>query len=599
MPMIALLVACLAALPQAAAPAKSRLDYTLRVDTADLSGIAVEMRIRNAPARLRLAAHAHPEYDDRYWRYVEAMRAAGPAGEHLPVMREDSVLWRLDNRPGDVVVRYRVRFPDEGSPRASWRPFLAPTGGLVGGPHSYLYLVGQEHAPVSVTLDLPAGWKVGTGLPGTSRDRVFPAEGVFALMESPMLVGRMSEWAFRAGGVPHRVFYWRHPDGAPFDSVAFVRGVERLAVKTVELFGGTPYPEYTFLFQDGAWGGGLEHPSSATLGAPSAELARDPYAVLRETAHEFVHTWNLMAIRPAGYRKVDFRVQPPVNELWFSEGLTLFHADLLLRRAGLPTHDSTRTAHLEGLIAWYISAPGNARFSAEQVSRVAYNARPDALGDYTASSHLQGELIGAMLDLLIRDATDGTKSIDDVLRLMYARFTTRTFTGADVERTVAEVCGCSAREIFDGSVRNAGPIDFDRYLAPFGLRTSVAWVPELDDDGAPQRDLRIWAWSEENEPELRLRIADPASVWGRAGLHTGDRLVSVRGAPVRTWPELRTFLTGLAIGDTATIAVRRPGGIFEARVRMLQRDRPLVRIEALPGASARQRRLRDTWLAGS
>ena len=384
----------------------------------------------------------------------------------------------------------------------------------------------------------------------------------------------------------------------PFDTAAFVRGVELLAGKTIELFGGVPYREYTFLFQDGAYGGGLEHPTSVTLGAPSADLARDPHAVLRETAHEFVHTWNLMAIKPAGYRKVDYRTQPPVDELWFSEGLTLFYADLLPRRAGLPTPDSTRTGHLESLIGRYLSMPGNARFSAEQVSRVAYNARPDALGDYSASSHLQGELIGTMLDLLVRAATDGAKSMDDVMRLMYARFTTRGFTGADVERAVAEVCGCSAAAIFDGSVRKAGPLDFERYLAPIGLRLSTEWVADVDRTGARQRDLRIWGWSEDNEPGLRLRVTDPASVWGRAGLRTGDPLLSANGKPVRTWPELRAFLTGLAIGDTARIAVRRPEGIFEARVVMQGLDRPAVRIEPAPGASPGQRRLREAWLAG-
>ena len=597
MPMLSLMLACLAFLPPTAARAKSRLEYTLRVDSADLSGVAVELRIRNAPARLLLAAHAHPEYDDRYWRHLEGLVAFGPDDQPLGVAREDSVLWRVANPAGDVLVRYRVRYPDEGSPRSSWRPFLAPTGGLVGGPHSFLYLVGQERAPVSVTLDLPSAWKVGTGLAGTSDRRSFSAAGAQALMESPMLVGVMSEWGFRADGVPHRVFYWRLPDAAPFDTIAFVGAVERLSNEAVRLFGGTPYREYTFLFQDGAYGGGLEHPNSVTLGAESRELARDPYAILPETAHEFVHTWNLMAIRPAGYRGVDYRTQPPVAELWFSEGLTLFYADLLLRRAGLPVHGTTRTAHLEGLIGRYLASPGNSHYSAEQVSRVAYNAAPGALGDYTASSHLQGELIGAMLDLLIRDATGGTRSMDEVMRLMYARFTTRGFTGADVERAVEEVCGCSADGIFAGSVRQAGPIPFERYLTPLGLRLSVSWEPAVDDSGAPQRDLRIWGWAEAGEPGLRLRVTDPASIWGRAGLHTGDRLVSANGKPVRTWPELRAFLLTLAVGDSARLEVRRPSGVFEGRVRMEQLQRPVVRITP-GGASERQRALRDAWLAG-
>lgn len=524
------------------ASSPTRLDYTLRVDSSDLSGIAVELRIRGAPASLLLAAHAHPEYDDKYWRHVEELRATDAGGGALAVSREDSVLWRVGNRAGDVVVRYRVSFPRENAPRAAWRPFLAPTGGLVGGPHSFLYVVGQEKAQASVRLELPVTWRVGTGLAGPSTARTFNAPDVHALMESPMLVGRMSEWSFRLKTIRHRVFYWRLPNATPFDTIAFVHGIERLAGQAVDMFGTMPYREYTFLFQDGAFGGGLEHPNSVTLGALSAELARDPHVTLPETAHEFVHTWNLMAIKPVEYREVDYRQQPPVAGLWFSEGLTLFYADLFLRRAGLPVDDSTRIAHLENLIVRYLSMPGNARFSAERVSRVAYNAPNGALGDYTASSHLQGELIGSVLDLLVRDATNGARSMDDVMRLMYARFTSRGFTGADIQKAADDICGCASSDVFEKHVRRGGAIDFDRYLAPLGLAVSTSWAPALGNDGQPRRDLRFWGWQEGNEPLLRLRVSDPNSVWGRAGRHTDDHLLTVNGAAVRTWPELRAFI---------------------------------------------------------
>src|SRR5213595_4238662 len=144
-------------------------------------------------------------------------------------------------------------------------------------------------------------------------------------------------------------------------------------------------------------------------------------AFLQETAHEFVHTWNLMAIRPVEYHDIDYRTQPPVASLWFSEGLKMFYADLLQRRAGIPVRDSTRTAHLERLIGSYIFNPAYGRFSAESISRVAYNAEPGELGDYSASTHLQGELIGTMLDITIRNSTGGQKSMDDVMRLLFDR----------------------------------------------------------------------------------------------------------------------------------------------------------------------------------
>ena len=544
---------------------------------------------------MQVAAHAHPEYDDKYWRYVDDLRARS-ANSESTISRIDSVRWQLNNPAGDVIISYRVKFPQDRMPRAAWKPFLASTGGLIGGPHSFLYPIGLEKEAASVTLDIPSSWKVGSGLAGNSSARKFIAPNLHTLMESPMLVGRLSEWTFNVNSIPHRIFYWRLPNAASFDSVAFVSGIQKIATQAFDLFGSAPYREYTFILQDGAYSGGLEHPNSLTLGALSEELAKDPNFTVPEIAHEFFHTWNLMAIKPRGYREVDYRIQAPVAELWFSEGLTIFYSDLIQRRAGLPVDDSTRVRHLAHLIERYYSMPGLARFSAEHVSRVAYNASPDALGDYSASAHLQGEIIGDILDFRIRDATNGEKSIDDVMRLMYQRFNAKNFTSQDVESVVDQVCGCTTRDIFDGYVFNAGAIDFNRYLEPMGLKSTLTWVPARDANGKLQPDLRAWAY--ERGGRLKFRVSDPESVWGKAGLHTGDDVVSINGVEAKTWPEFRAIFGKIAVGDSTTLVIHRGAATISKTVIATGYDRPNVTIEPTAGASEKQQRLLNQWATG-
>lgn len=575
---------------------KPHLEYRLRIDPADLSGIAVELQIRGAPPRLVLAAAAHPEYDDKYWRFIEDFRAVDGEGNPVALTRSDSVLWPLENRAGDLLVRYRVRFPTEPAPRAAWRPFLTRTGGLVGGPHSFLYPVGLERTGARIHLDVPPGWSIATPL-DSSEAGTLTAPDLHTLMESPIQVGIQSAWRFEVSGVPHRVFYWRLPEAQPFDTVAFVAALRRVTEASVSLFGGTPYRHYTFLFQDGAYGG-LEHPVSATLGVPSSALASDPHALLLESTHEFFHTWNLMRIKPVEYLGLTYRTQPPVAGLWFSEGLTLFYADLLLRRAGLPPPHPTRIAHLERLMERYWSSPGHARFSAETISRVAYNAGPGALGDYSASAHLVGELIGAMLDLRIREATRGERSIDDVMRVMNRRYAERGFTSAEVRRAVEEICECNVAELFERSVFSAAPIDFNRYLAAIGFRAGLAWEPARERDGRPMRDLRLYGYNRLGEDTLRLIITDPGNAWGRAGLHTHDVLLSMNGREVKNWPELRNTLSALVMGDTVAMRVRQAGVERVVQVPVAGYDRPAVRIEPLPDATAEQRRLFEAWRHG-
>ncbi len=556
---------------------KPGISYWLRVDPQDLSGWTVEIRFRTTADTFRLAMAAHPEYDDRYWRYVcdfTVEAAGGPSS----VTRPDSAVWQVVAPRGNVTVRYRIALPPPAPlPRAAWQPFLTATGGLLGGPHAFMYLLGAENQPAIVWLDLPKDWDIATGLRSAGQPRALLAPNADALIDSPILVGRFHSWRFTSGGVPHRIVYWPLPDATPFDTVAFVSGIKKMVDQAIALFGRAPYRDYTFQFQDGAYGG-LEHTNSVSLGARSVNLAKDMKDTFGETAHEFVHTWNLMTIRPVEYRRIDYRTQPPVSSLWFSEGLTMFYADELRRRAGLPLNDSTRIAHLERLLARYLDNPAYARFSAEAVSRVAYNAEPGALGDYGASTHQQGEVIGTMLDFIIRDATHGQESMDNVMRLLFAQSAhSPGIDGVAIERAVETVCACDVTPFFDAHVRGGQRIDVGRYLELNGLAMRVDSAPAVW-NGEAERDLRIWGWEPQGENGVRLVISTPLSIWARAGLHSGDRLAKMDGTPVATWPELRARLQRLRMGDTVRVEVTRPSGPFEARVVVTGFERMAVRI---------------------
>ncbi|HET7110922.1 MAG TPA: PDZ domain-containing protein [Gemmatimonadales bacterium] len=542
------------------------IEYVLRAGPGDSTGYAVEMQISDAPDTFRLAMMHHPEYDDRYWRYVKDLTVESPRGG-ATIARLDSALWRVTAPSGTANVRYRIEpaaWPQ--ATRPSWRAFITPTGGLVGGPHSFMYIVGGESLPARVRLELPSEWDVATGLAPTADPRVFSASSASMLLDSPILVGRLRQWRFAIGGVPHRVVYWPLPSAVPFDTSAFVDGIERVAREAITLFGGSPYQDFTFLMVDGAYGG-LEHGNSVTIGAPSTELARDPIAELPETVHEYFHTWNEVRIRPVGWWPLDYRPIPPTTGAWWYEGITMYYTDLLIRRAGLRPEDSTRTAHLESRISAYLANSGNWLLSPEQASLLANATSMMEYGDDNPSVHVQGELIGTMLDLIIRDATGGSRSLDDVMRGMMARFGSGTgYTGAGIEEVVDSVCGCRTQEFFDRYVRSAHMLDFNHYLALGGLRIRIDSVPDSTPDGAPRPDLRIFGWLPDGAPHPLLRVTDRTSAWARAGLHTGDTVLAINGSAIDSVQELRAAVLRLRVGDTVRIVVaggsaaRRLGG---------------------------------------
>lgn len=568
--------------------------YRLIVDRADLSGFRVELDIRNAGDSFRVAMPAHPEYDEEYWRYVRDL-----AGDSATITRADSAIWRVRAGGRQVRLSYRIDIPKPDDFRAAWRPFLSPAGGLVGGPYGLLYVMGAELAPTYLTIDVPQGWEAATGLEATSDPAVFFAPTVALLMDSPFLVGRFRTWRFQVDGVPHRVVYWNSPTVQPFDSVAMVNGIRGLAEQAIALFGRAPYRDYSFLLQDNAYGA-LEHLNSVTLGAPSAQLKDDPNASLEEIAHEYFHNWNLMRIRPVEYSGLSFKALEPTRGLWFSEGMSIYYADLLLRRAQLPTgEDSTRLAHLERLFARYYNSAGNSKVSPERVSMVAYGASPEALGDYSASTHTQGEVLGNMIDLMVRDASNGRRTLDDVMRGMMERFSgVQGFTSADVFRTVAQVCGCPTERFYRDHVQGARPIDFNRYLGVIGYRMEVGRKPALARDGSPAADLRVWGWEAPSDSLMHLLVFDTASVWRKAGLRAGDRLLTLNGTRIRSFREFRMAVSRFRIGDSVQVVVLKPGGPVEARLVLQGYEVPDVRISEVASPTERQRRLRAGWLLG-
>lgn len=572
----------------------SVVSYVIRVDRADLSGFDVQLRIPRARGTTRLAMASHPIYDDRYWRYVQDLSAES-RGAKLSVTHEEDALWRVEAPGGELIVKYRVRLPPETSPiRSAYKPFLSETGALVGDLHSLMYVVGATSDRARMMLDIPKDWAIASGLDPTTDPKTFAASSVELLLDSPIAIGKFQQWDFVVNGVPHRVVYMPQPNAASFDTSALIAGIKGLASEAIKIFGRAPYRRYTFIYQDGA-DGALEHLNSVTIGARSRSLAQGLDNVFQTTAHEYFHTWNLMRVRPIERVGIRYRPAQPTPVLWWSEGATIFFSDLLLRRAKLPTVEPTRLARLENRLATYLFTPGYSHISPERVSLTSED--PFALGDDFSGVHLQGEVLSSMLDLMVREATHGQRSLDHVMLLLSERFNPERGMGdRDIESAVHDTCRCDAHTFFEAHVRGTQPLEFDRYLRAIGLRMRVTWVPAVNNDGTPAADLRILALARPEGSAPRLRLTNPASAWGRAGLHTGDRLISVDGRRVATPVDFRVWLGKLHIGDTAQVEVARNGRTLTISVAVSGYDRPTVRLEEIPDTRPEQVRLRAQWL---
>ncbi|HVM90090.1 MAG TPA: PDZ domain-containing protein [Puia sp.] len=572
------------------------IDYTLTIDSSDLSVISVQIKLTNISDTFQLAMYTHPLADDKYWRYIEQLTVKNDDSK-ASLSRKDSALWKFVTHGHQATVNYKIHLPAFKNPHAVSKPFLTQSGGLVGGYHNFLYVVGQTLAPCYIHFQLPSSWQIATGLEPTADPFTYYASCAGGLLDAPAMIGHFSKWQFQVSGVPHTIVYWPLPNASAFDTTTLVSNIEKIVTEACKLFGRLPYREYFFLLQDDGRGA-LEHINSVTVGVPSKEIAKNISDYNEEIAHEYFHAWNMLRIVPVEYTNIDYRPPQFSKSLWWSEGVTMFYADLLLRRAGIPYDTTTRKQHLAELVEKYINNPGNHSFSAEKAS-MSDVAPPGFLGDYFASTHLQGELIGNLLDIIIRDATNGKQNIDDLMRNMFEHFSSaKGFNGNDVEKMANNICHCDVHSFFEDHIRGNKMIDFNKYFLMLGLKMSNTKKLILDDDKKPAADKSVFVWNDAAMQTIKLWVTDPQSCWGKAGLHTGDVLLKINDAAVTGTSVFYSSLDKLKPGDTVIIEIKRNEKIIRAEVYLTSVYETWVSIERLPSLSAKQEKLYVEWING-
>jgi len=112
--------------------------------------------------------------------------------------------------------------------------------------------------------------------------------------------------------------------------------------------------------------------------------------------------------------------------------------------------------------------PGRLVQTLEQASSQMFERLPSARRvDY----YVKGPVVGLVLDAHIRRLTNGRKSMDDVMRLAYRRWSgARGYTGAEFNQTVSDAAGVDVGALLHKLIGTTEEVDYTEMLDWFGLR---------------------------------------------------------------------------------------------------------------------------------
>lgn len=505
----------------------------------------------------------------------------------VPVEQIDKQTWRI-RADGTVTVKYAAYWDDLG-PFASQlnleHAFINPAMIL-------MYVPERRSQTASLFVsELPGDWNVTSstfistqGVGGSNaRTNLFRAQSYDALADAPIEAGKFEK--FDLPGIVPQVSVVVH--GENWSRKRVEEELTKICQSELKLMDGAPYEHYTFILHigKGAGGGGMEHANSTAIGIPSDEY------LAGVAAHEFFHLWNVRRIRPATLEPVDYTKEQYTRALWFAEGVTSTYGAYTLARTGIWSKERFYE-DLGEQISELESRPANHWQSAEESSLDAWLEKYPLYNgpDYSVSYYTKGQVLGDLLDILIRDRTDNRRSLDDVLRGMNGDFAKQGKTyrdSLDIRLEAEKIAGGSFEEFFHRYVAAAEPLPYQQVLALAGL--SLVTVEQ-------KRGVLGFTPMRESGGAVTVRAVDDGSPAADAGLRPGDVILNWNGGDMPRY--LGRWIRERQPGEILKLRIRRDEKEQTLQFKMGETTELIYQVKEDAHAGEKARRIREGLLRG-
>jgi predicted metalloprotease with PDZ domain len=398
----------------------------------------------------------------------------------------------------------------------------------------------------SASLKLPDGWKFGTPLPVSSHNGneiKFATVSLTTLVDSPVITGEFLKVVPLAQDPPTEMDI-AADSAAALDAPQEVWDhYKNLVDQAQKLFGAHHYRDYHFLYtlSDHVAHFGLEHHESDDSRVDERALVDDASRKMSASLlpHEYVHSWNGKYRRPADLATPDYEQPMQDDLLWVYEGLTNYLGFVLTARSGLLTTEQDRD-DLAITAATLDHTPGrewrNLQDTGDAATQLYFAPRSWESWRRSTDFYEEGTLDWLWAEVIIRQQTKGTKTLDDFCKLFHGAPSTgpvvKTYTFDDVVSALNQIAPYDWRGFWTERLTNHGP------GAPLGGIEGSGWKLVYDD--TPSEMLSGLAGMYHFVPSalaFGLVLNDDGTITdttegmpaAKAGIGPGMKLVAVNG----------------------------------------------------------------------
>lgn len=446
------------------AAASAIAEYKITIERSRPGTISVSARIDPEQGVVSMAEYGADQFENGWAHFVRDLTATDARGRKVELERLPGSKWRV-MATGAVTMRYEVAVEHE---KHTWNGGIdgvafARNGGIFATGRSFLITGDRGAKDISITFDLKdvqrvtASWKPVDA----SRTR-YLARNITDLEQSMFFAGSHDEFSVKRDGF--ELVFAVAGNGLSSRAGEFRKLATGVLDHYIKLMGGIPKPPPSNRFERSIAIINAGKDLDGEVIGNHISMILDPDGDAQTKlfgkfifAHEFFHLWNGKSINVA-----------ETTEDWFKEGVTSYYTLKALHALGEISEAEFLGVLNNFFYKRYVSDPGFGKFSMRDV------AAPGKKDKHWGLIYAGGMFAGICQDVAIRRATGNEKSLDDIMRSLFARLggTTNTYTTADLENQIGKLAGRDQAEFFARYVYGTEAVPISQCLQEAGFKAS-------------------------------------------------------------------------------------------------------------------------------
>ncbi len=453
---------------------------------------------------------------------IRSIKAFDQASNEISLEKTTKSSWQLGNVSGAVSIVYEY-YAFEMDAGNTW---LDDEQLYLNFINCCIYTKSSLDVPCTISFDLPDDYQIACGLK-KRQNHVYEAPNYYQLVDSPLFASAtLRKISYKVEKYEFNI--WVQGELPKTDS-ELIHDFKRFTELQIRVMGGFPCAVYHFLLQCLPYKHyhGVEHWNSTviTIG-PSNELEqRTGYKnLLGVSSHELFHTWNVIRLRPKEMTPYNFQAENYHSTGFVTEGLTTYYGDLFLARSGVFTFDEYLDELNKLLKRHYENEGRNGHSVAESSFDLWLDGYEKGIPGRKVSIYNEGALAALILDLKIRAKFANKKSLDDVMRLMWASFGEHQtgYTFEDYRTATETIFEGSLEEYFENIIAGNGSFEYylTRLFPKFGLNFRLKPSEKAEE--------RLYGFKLSQQTITDIESNSPAF----EQLSLGDRIESIDGTAI-------------------------------------------------------------------